>query len=79
MTSKVVSGSTDKTVRVWDISDKDGDPFQPQPLRPQMGENYIPSAFSSDGSKIVSGLRDKTICVWDASTGTEALPPLRGA
>ena len=51
--SKVVSGSMDKTVRVWDISN--GTEILP-PLRGH--EDVVYSvAFSSDGSKIVSGSR----------------------
>src|SRR5882757_5665779 len=59
--SKIVSGSGDKTIRVWDAST--GVEMLP-PLRGH--DNWILSvAFSPDGSKIVSGSDDKTIRVWD--------------
>ena len=72
--SKIVSGSFDHTIRVWDAST--GIEILP-PLR---GHEYSVTsvAFSPDGSKIISGSFDKTIRVWDASTGIEILPPLRG-
>jgi WD40 repeat protein len=72
--SKIVSGSDDKTIRVWDANT--GVEMLP-PLRGH--DDYVTSvAFSHDGSKIVSGSNDKTIRVWDANTGVEMLPPLRG-
>jgi WD40 repeat protein len=72
--SKIISGSDDKTIRVWDAST--GIEMLP-PLRGH--DDWINSvAFSPDGSKIISGSDDKTIRVWDASTGIEMLPPLRG-
>ncbi|KAF8712129.1 hypothetical protein AX14_013128 [Amanita brunnescens Koide BX004] len=68
--SKIVSGSSDKTIRVWDASTG---------LPPIHGGDWISSvAFSPDGSKIISGSGDRTIRVWDASTGNEMFPPLRG-
>jgi WD40 repeat protein len=72
--SKIVSGSDDKTIRVWDAST--GIKMLP-PLRGH-DDSIWSVAFSPDGSKIVSGSSDKTIRVWDASTGVEMLPPLRG-
>jgi WD40 repeat protein len=72
--SKIVSGSDDKTIRVWDASTG----FEILP--PLQGHHHAVKSveFSPDGSKIVSGSNDKTIRVWDASTGLEMLPPLRG-
>jgi WD40 repeat protein len=72
--SKIISGSSDKTIRVWDAST--GIEMLP-PLRGHNGW-ILSVAFSPDGSKIISGSDDKTIRVWDASTGAEMLPPLRG-
>ena len=68
--SKIVSGSYDKTIRVWNAS------TGVEMLPPLQGHNdWIQSvAFSSDRSKIVSGSHDKTIRVWNASTGVEMLP-----
>ncbi|KAF8735858.1 hypothetical protein AX14_001364 [Amanita brunnescens Koide BX004] len=72
--SKIVSGSWDGTIRIWDAST--GIEMLP-PLRGHDGPiNSV--AFSPYGSKIVSGSGGKTIRVWDASTGIEMLPPLRG-
>ena len=68
--SKIVSGSADKTIRIWDAS------TGVEMLPPLQGHNrsIYSIAFSPDGSKIVSGSGDKTIRVWDASTGVEFLP-----
>ena len=72
--TKIISGSDDKTIRVWDAST--GVEILP-PLRGH--HHWIRSvAFSPDGSKIISGSFDTTIRVWDASTGVEMLPPLLG-
>ncbi|KAF7970202.1 hypothetical protein HWV62_24790 [Athelia sp. TMB] len=72
--SKIVSGSDDKTVRVWDVVT--GQLAIP-PLQGHQG--YVWSvAFSPDGSRIVSGSDDQTVRVWDAVTGQLAIPPLRG-
>ena len=72
--SKIISGSDDKTIRVWDAST--GIEMLP-PLRGH-DDSINSVAFSPDGSKIISGSDDKTIRVWDASTSIETLPPLRG-
>ena len=72
--SKIVSGSSDKTIRVWNASS--GAEMLP-PLQGHNGEIHS-VAFSPDGSKIISGSDDSTIRVWDASTGVEMLPPLQG-
>ena len=70
--SKIISGSCDETIRVWDAST--GIEMLP-PLRGH--EDSISSvALSPDGSKIISGSWDKTIRVWDTSAGIEMLPPL---
>jgi WD40 repeat protein len=56
----IVSGSRDKTVRLWDIL---GNPIG-QPFR---GHKYSISsvAFSPDGQRIVSGSSDSTVRLWD--------------
>ncbi|KAF8690078.1 hypothetical protein AX14_003128 [Amanita brunnescens Koide BX004] len=71
---KIISGSLDKTIRVWDAST--GVEMLP-PLRGHDGW-IISVAFSPDGCKIISGSFDKTIRVWDIGTGVEMLPPLQG-
>ena len=56
----IVSGSGDKTIRLWDLQGNAiGQPFVGH-------EDPISSvAFSPDGRTIVSGSRDKTIRLWD--------------
>ena len=63
--SKIISGSDDKTIRVWDAS------TGVEMLSPLQGHDSGVSsiAFSPDGSKIISGSEDHTIRVWGASTG----------
>ncbi|OCK83071.1 WD40 repeat-like protein [Lepidopterella palustris CBS 459.81] len=62
---KIVSGSDDKTVRVWDA----GSGSLLQTLEGH--SDWVTSvAFSSDGQKIVSGSGDKTVRVWDAGSGS---------
>ena len=63
--SRIVSGSSDNTVRVWDALS--GQPALP-PL--QGHENAVWSVcFSPDGSRIVSRSWGNTVRVWDACTG----------
>ncbi|MFM9963051.1 MAG: protein kinase domain-containing protein [Planctomycetaceae bacterium] len=69
---RIVSGSHDKTLKVWDA---------------QTGELVLTLnghskfvfcvSFSPDGKRIVSGSLDKTLKVWDAQTG-ESLLTLNG-
>ena len=58
---KIVSGSEDKTIRVWDA--ETGKEIIP----PLVGHSNIvySVAFSPDGKKIVSGSEDKSIRIWD--------------
>jgi WD40 repeat protein len=60
---RIVSGSRDKTVRLWDA--QTGQPIG-QPLQGH-GESVNSVAFSPDGKRIVSGSTDKTVRLWDAS------------
>ena len=67
----VVSGSWDKTVRLWDTVTG----AALQTLEGHSG--WVKSvAFSPDGKLVVSGSDDKTVRLWDAVTGA-ALQTLR--
>ena len=63
--SKIVSGSADNTIRVWDIQSG-----QEAVLKGH--EGWVKSvAIAPDGSKVVSGSRDNTIRVWDIKSEAE--------
>ena len=61
---QVVSGSGDKTVRLWDAATG---------ALQQTLEGHSSSvwsvAFSPDGKQVVSGSDDETVRLWDAATG----------
>ncbi|KAN0075121.1 hypothetical protein V8E54_007732 [Elaphomyces granulatus] len=61
---KVVSGSFDSTVRVWDTTTGQAD----QTLTGH-SRAVTSVAFSPDGRKVVSGSDDRTVRVWDITTG----------
>ncbi|QRV80120.1 hypothetical protein RhiJN_08135 [Ceratobasidium sp. AG-Ba] len=71
---RIVSGSADNTVRVWDAETgaQIGDPLA--------GHSYWVTsvAYSPDGRRIVSGSRDNTVRVWDAETSAQIGDPLTG-
>ncbi|KAG6328237.1 hypothetical protein ID866_10852, partial [Astraeus odoratus] len=71
----IVSGSLDKTIRVWDAhtGSQLGSPIEGH-------TNVVWSvAFSPDGSRwIASGSLDNTIRVWDAHTGSQIGSPFEG-
>ncbi|KAG6805629.1 hypothetical protein H0H92_014688, partial [Tricholoma furcatifolium] len=71
---QIVSGSYDKTIRIWDAV------TGVQTVGPLQGhDDKITSvAFSPDGKQIVSGSYDKTIRIWDAVTGVQTVGPLQG-
>ncbi len=71
---RIVSGSSDKTMRLWDAKTgaSIGQPFKGH-------EDGISSvAFSPDGRRIVSGSSDKTVRLWDAKTGASIGQPFKG-
>ena len=59
---RIVSGSRDKTLKIWDANTG-------KELQTLKGHtSYVYSvAFSPDGQRIVSGSFDKTLKIWDAS------------
>ena len=61
---RIVSGSDDNTVRVWDA-------VTGEVISTFMGHGGPVNSvsFSPDGSRIVSGSDDNTVRVWDAVTG----------
>jgi len=69
---RIVSGSYDKCVRVWDA-------LTGETVKVLEGHtDYVRSvAFSSDDRRIVSGSDDKSVRVWDALTG-ETVKVLEG-
>jgi WD40 repeat protein len=63
---RIVSGSSDKTVKVWDAQTGQ------ETLTFKGDSTYVLSvSFSPDGKRIVSGGYDSTVKVWDAQTGQE--------
>jgi uncharacterized protein with WD repeat len=69
---RVVSGSWDNTVRIWDATTG----AQLHELKGHT--NWVKSVgFSPDGERVVSGSADKTVRIWDAESGAQ-LHELRG-
>jgi WD40 repeat protein len=72
--TKIVSGSDDKTIKVWD-SDK----LEMLSEKTNAHNDWVMSvAFSPDGTKIVSGSADKTIKVWESGAPEPSKSPLLG-
>ncbi|BDM78830.1 AAA-like domain-containing protein [Acaryochloris marina] len=72
--TRIVSGSSDNTVRIWDA--KTGRPIG-EPLKGHWSAVFSVS-FSPDGTRIVSGGWDYTVRIWDAKTGQPMGEPLKG-
>ena len=70
----IVSGSYDKTIRIWDAETGAavGNPLEGHT------DGVYSVAYSPDGRHIVSGSYDKTIRIWNAETGAAAGTPLEG-
>ena len=69
---RLASGSTDKTVRLWDIANQD----KWVTLQKHTGWTNV-LAFSPDGKMLASGSTDKTVQLWDTTNG-EPLATLTG-
>jgi predicted NACHT family NTPase len=67
-----VSGSSDKTVRLWDTAT--GASLQ---TLEGHSDSVMSVAFSPDGTQVVSGSGDQIVRLWDAATGV-ALQTLEG-
>ena len=64
--SKIISGSRDSVIRIWDAVTG----VQLRQLDGHSSSVYSAS-YSPDGSKILSGSTDRTIRIWDSLTGEE--------
>ncbi|KIN94405.1 hypothetical protein M404DRAFT_939931, partial [Pisolithus tinctorius Marx 270] len=71
---RIVSGSLDKTVRVWDV---EGGAQIGGPLEGHRDVVVNLVAFSPDGKRIVSGSGDMAVRVWDVG-GVQIGNPLEG-
>ncbi|MFW6357854.1 MAG: protein kinase domain-containing protein [Chroococcales cyanobacterium] len=62
----LISGSADKTIKIWDIATG-------QELHTLTGHSSFINALaiSPDGKTLISGSADKTIKIWDIATGKE--------
>ncbi len=71
---RIVSGSVDKTVRLWnaDTGQPIGDPLTGHT------DTVRSVAFSPDGHRIASGSWDNTVRLWNADTGQPIGDPLTG-
>ncbi len=62
--SRIISGSDDKTLKLWDAASGNC-------LMTLSGHSHwvMAAAFSPDGSRIISGSLDNTLKLWDAASG----------
>ncbi|MEM7537865.1 MAG: WD40 repeat domain-containing protein [Chloroflexota bacterium] len=70
--SLVVSGGSDKTIRLWDAQT-----LEPMNILYGHTSSVLSVGFSPDGRRIVSGSSDQTVRIWDADSG-EQLAQLDG-
>ncbi|CAE6474075.1 unnamed protein product [Rhizoctonia solani] len=71
---RIVSGSTDMAICVWDAQSGQ------MVIGPLMGHtaSVLSVAYSCDNSFIASGSEDKNVHIWDAHTGDMTYGPLQG-
>ncbi|THU75307.1 WD40 repeat-like protein, partial [Dendrothele bispora CBS 962.96] len=71
---RIVSGSCDSTVRIWDAETGSsvGQPLQGH------DDSVLSIEFSPDGKRIVSGSHDRTVRIWDVETGSPVGQPQQG-
>ena len=62
--TRAVSGSSDRTVRVWDLVTG-----QPRAVLAGHRRPVWVVAVTADGTRAVSGSGDRTVRVWDLATG----------
>ena len=70
--TRVVTGSRDKTIRIWDV---ESGSVVGEPLTGHT-DSVCSVAYSPDGRCIISGSFDRTIRIWDAETGASVGDPL---
>ena len=63
---RLVSGSTDSTVRVWDLESRE----ERRRFKPGK-RNMVAVAFSGDGEKLLAGGLGEELYVWDVASGEE--------
>ena len=71
---RIVSGSHDKTVRLWEADS--GKPIG-APMKGHT-DRVRSVAFSPDGKRIVSGSYDNTVRLWEADSGKPIGEPMKG-
>ncbi|KAF8879999.1 quinon protein alcohol dehydrogenase-like superfamily [Gymnopilus junonius] len=71
---RIVSGSDDATIRVWNAAtgELEGIPITGH------GNWIMCAVFSPDGQRILSGSDDGTVCIWNAATGEIEGSPFTG-
>ncbi|KZV60934.1 hypothetical protein PENSPDRAFT_693838 [Peniophora sp. CONT] len=76
--SHIVSGSFDKTLRVWNARNGAQTMRMPLNIKLTLGDRVSSVALSPDGRLIYSGSWDRTIHVWDTHAGEPAMQPFQG-